>query len=248
MRSASAWHGWWSWVSMLITGIEACSASCSTVACGPVRIPTACTIRDSTSATSRGDSPRAICSSPCLRTTALPPSSYTPVSNETRVRVDGLSNTSATLFPSSARDDRRSAFSSIALSRRSCCSAAVSSSPVRKCFANASPQLESLPRPRPPARPGALHAALPAPPDNRAQRDARAGEPAALRRVRRLARRALVGRGAAPGGAAALVPEAWDAPRRERTTRAHLAQRPAAGAAPGGERESGSDRLLGGRL
>ena len=44
---------------------------------------------------------------------------------------------------------------------------------------HASPQLESLPRPRPPARPGAVHAALPAPPDNRAQRDARAGEQAA---------------------------------------------------------------------
>src|SRR5262245_12346781 len=98
-------------------------------------MPTACTMRESTSATSRGASPRASCSSPWRSTTGWPPSSYTPTSNETRVRVDGLSNTSATDRPSSARDDRRSAFSSIARSRSLDCSTAVSSSPVRKCLA-----------------------------------------------------------------------------------------------------------------
>src|SRR5215212_3786382 len=91
-------------------------------------------MRDSTSATSRGDSPRAIWSSPWRTTTAWPPSSKMPVSNETRVRVEGRSKMSATDFPSSAREDRRSAFSSIARSRSRCCSSAVSSAPVRKCF------------------------------------------------------------------------------------------------------------------
>src|SRR5215210_6200238 len=120
---------------MLITGTEAWRASSSASPCGPVRIPIACTIRDSTSATSRGDSPRAICSSPWRSTNAWPPSSYTPVSKETRVRVEGLSKMSATDRPSSARDNRRSAFSSSARSRSPCCSSAVSSAPVRKCFA-----------------------------------------------------------------------------------------------------------------
>src|SRR5215216_7411121 len=55
-----------------------------------------------------------------------------PVSNETRVRVDGLSKMSATLFPSSARDASRSTFSSSARSTSARSSAAVSSSPVRK--------------------------------------------------------------------------------------------------------------------
>ena len=193
-------------VSMLITGTDECSASSVTVSCGPVRMPIAWTMRESTSATSRGDSPRAIWSSPWRRISGCPPSSYTPVSNETRVRVDGLSNTSATLLPSSAREDRRSALSSIARSRSRRCSAVVSSSPVRKCLANASPQLESLPRARLSARQGALHAALAPAACDRAQRDARAGEPLAVPRVHGLARRPRVGRGAASGGAAALVP------------------------------------------
>ena len=42
-RSASAWQGWWSAVSMFTTGTLACSASSSTTACGPVRTPIACT-------------------------------------------------------------------------------------------------------------------------------------------------------------------------------------------------------------
>ena len=46
----------------------------------------------------------------------MPPSSCTPTSNETRVRVEGLSKTSATAAPSSARDASRSAFSSSARS------------------------------------------------------------------------------------------------------------------------------------
>ena len=98
---------------MLITGTSACSASSSTVSCGPVRIAIAWTIRDSTSAVSRGDSPRDSCSSPSRSTSGRPPSSKTPVSNETRVRVEGRSNTSATLSPASAREPRRSRLSSM---------------------------------------------------------------------------------------------------------------------------------------
>ena len=57
---------------MLITGIDACSASSST---GRVRArcgcPTAWTMRESTSAVSRTDSPRASCSSPSRSTTRV---------------------------------------------------------------------------------------------------------------------------------------------------------------------------------
>src|SRR3954452_22792554 len=81
---------------------------------------------------SRGDSRCPICTSPWRSETAWPPSSVTPTSNETRVRIDGFSNRSATDFPSSARDDSRSALSSIARSTRASCSSAVSSAPVRK--------------------------------------------------------------------------------------------------------------------
>src|SRR3954447_26129388 len=92
-------------------------------------------MRDRTSAMSRGDSRAPIWTSPWSSDTAWPPSSLTPTSNETRVRMDGFSNRSATDFPSSARDDSRSALSSIARSRRASCSSAVSSAPVRKCLA-----------------------------------------------------------------------------------------------------------------
>jgi endonuclease/exonuclease/phosphatase family metal-dependent hydrolase len=51
------------------------------------------------------------------------------------VRVDGLSKTSATLMPSSAREESRAALSSIARSSSRSCSSAPSSSPVRKCLA-----------------------------------------------------------------------------------------------------------------
>ena len=48
---------------------------------------------------SRTDSPRLSCISPSRRTTAWPPSSLMPTSNEIRVRVDGFSKISATLRP-----------------------------------------------------------------------------------------------------------------------------------------------------
>ena len=62
-------------VSMLMTGIGLCSASSSSISCGPVRTPTAPTWRESTSAVSRSGSPRESCSSSARSTTAWPPSS-----------------------------------------------------------------------------------------------------------------------------------------------------------------------------
>ena len=92
-------------VSMLITGTVLCSASSSSIACGPVRTPTAATWRESTSAVSRSASPRESCSSSARSTTAWPPSSSMPTSKDSRVRVEGFWKISATLRPSSARED-----------------------------------------------------------------------------------------------------------------------------------------------
>src|SRR5215211_271718 len=233
---------------MLITGTEACSAIRSTVSCGPVRTPIPCTIRDSTRAVSRSDSPRTAWRSPSLSTSGCPPSSWTPVSNDTRVRVEGRSNTSATLFPASAREERRSAFSVSARSTSRPSSAAVSSSPVRKCLVNAGPHLEPLPRPRLPARSGALHLALTPAPRDRAGRDPRPGEQSPAGRVRELARGARLGRRAAAGGAAALVPYAGVPLPGERSPRAHLSQLAAGAPAPDRRLEPGPGRLRRGRL
>ena len=113
-RSASTWHGWWSGESMFTTGTVACSASSASAASEPVRSPIAATWRESTSAVSRTASPRASCSSPGRSTIGCPPSSTMPASNDVRVRVEGCSNTSATLRRSSTREASGSAFSSSA--------------------------------------------------------------------------------------------------------------------------------------
>ena len=116
MRSASAWQGWWPAVSMLKTGTVAVCASSSSSASGPVRTPIAAMWRDSTRAVSPTDSPRESCSSSRRSTTGWPPSSKIPASNDRRVRVEGFSKMSATLRPSSARDDSGAAFSASARS------------------------------------------------------------------------------------------------------------------------------------
>ena len=102
IRSASAWHGWWLGESRLKTGTVACSASSASRSSLLVRSPIAATWRENTSAVSRTDSPRVSCSSLARSTIGWPPSSKTPASNETRVRVDGCSNRSATERPASA--------------------------------------------------------------------------------------------------------------------------------------------------
>src|SRR5688572_2278865 len=117
---------------MLTTGTVACSASSASVASLPVRSPIAATLRDSTSAVSRTDSPRLSWSSPGRITIGWPPSSTTPTSNDVRVRVDGCSNTSATLRLSSTRDESGAALSASARSSSADSSPPLSSLPVRK--------------------------------------------------------------------------------------------------------------------
>ena len=116
MRSASAWQGWWPAVSMLKTGTVATSASSSSSASGPVRTPIADMCRDRMRAVSPTDSPRESCRSSRRSTTGWPPSSKIPASNDSRVRVECFSKISATLRPSSAREDSGAAFSASARS------------------------------------------------------------------------------------------------------------------------------------
>ena len=116
-RSASAWHGWCSSVSMLKTGTSEAAASSSIAAWDVIRTPNAATWRENTRAVSTSDSPRESCISVSRSTSGWPPSSNTPASNDSRVRVDGAWNSSATDRPSSAREDSGAAFSAAARSR-----------------------------------------------------------------------------------------------------------------------------------
>src|SRR5947207_11153164 len=120
---------------MFTTGISLCAASSSTTAWSPLRTPTACTWRASTRAVSRGDSPRESCNSSARSTRGWPPISTIPASNDTRVRVEGFSNSSATWRPWSTREASGSAFSSSPRSISPCSSSGVSSEPVMKCRA-----------------------------------------------------------------------------------------------------------------
>ena len=115
-----------------MTGTVACSASSASVSSLPVRSPIAATWRDSTSAVSRADSPRESCISAGRSTIGCPPSSTIPTSNDVRVRVEGFSNSSATVRPSSAREAAGAALSARARSSSCVSSVAESSSPVRR--------------------------------------------------------------------------------------------------------------------
>ena len=153
------------------------------------------------------------------------------------MRVEGCSNTSATLFPSSARDPSRSRFSSRARSTSWFSSSFVSSAPVRKCRVNANPQLEPLPRSRLPARPGSADPALAAPPRDRARRHARAGESPAAARVRAAARPLASGtsrcsRRRRRDGSARSRGAPARAPRSSRTSRNLAARRAVAAGRP----------------
>src|SRR5947207_10519974 len=118
---------------MLKTGTAEWAASSETSASGPVRTPMAATWRESTSAVSRTDSPRASWSSCSPSTIGKPPSSTMPAWKETRVRVEGFSNSSATVRSSSAREASGSRLRASARSSSRRRSSAVSSAPVRKC-------------------------------------------------------------------------------------------------------------------
>lgn len=118
---------------MFTTGTAACSASAASRSSEPVRSPITAAWRENTSAVSRSDSPRVICSSFARRTIGWPPSSKTPASNETRVRVDGCSNSSATVWPSSAREAAGASLRASARSSSDVSWPAESSVPSRKC-------------------------------------------------------------------------------------------------------------------
>ena len=149
---------------------------------------------------SRIDSPRVSCISSGRRTIGCPPSSKTPDSNDVRVRVDGLLNTSATVLPSSAREESGASLSRAARwSNRESLSAS-SSAPVMKCW-GAGIDLEPLPRT-----------------ESRALRDFIA------QRVRERPGELGMGRGAAAGGAAVVAAAARRGDALQRAPRAHLTQ------------------------
>src|SRR3990170_3807193 len=88
--SASAWQGWCSFVSELITGIDDAAASSSTDACAKVRMVMASRYSDNVRAVSPIASPRPIWSSSVRSTIGSMPSIQAAASKLTRVRVDGL--------------------------------------------------------------------------------------------------------------------------------------------------------------
>ena len=106
-RSASAWHGCSKSDSELTTGTEDADASSSSRSCSNVRNTMASTYRLSTRPVSSMVSPRPSWRSVEEITNGCAPSSATPTSNDTLVRVDGFSKTSAT-----ERPRRRSAYAS----------------------------------------------------------------------------------------------------------------------------------------
>ena len=89
---------------MFTTGTCACAASSRRRSSLPVRRPIAAAWRENTSAVSRIDSPRVSWSSFARSTIGWPPSSTIPASIDVRVRVEGCSNSSATVRSSSTRE------------------------------------------------------------------------------------------------------------------------------------------------
>ncbi len=198
-RSASAWHGWCSGESMFTTGTVACSANPLISSSLPVRRPISAEWRERMYAVSRTDSPRVSCISSGRRIIGCPPSSKTPDSNDVRVRVDGLLNTSATVRPSSAREEWGACLSEAARWSSSASRSASNSAPVMKCW-GAGIDLEPLPRTEPEP-----HGDL------------------APERVRRGLERLGMGRRAAAGGAAVVAADARTgrAGRRSGTSSRH---------------------------
>src|SRR3954471_22936970 len=94
-RSARIWQGCSSSVSALIVGMPEYFAKSSTSLCAKVRMIAPCTMRPSTRAVSAIGSPRPSWMSTAERNITSPPSSRTPTSKETRVRVEDFENISA---------------------------------------------------------------------------------------------------------------------------------------------------------
>ena len=110
-----------------------------------MRRPIAAAWRENTSAVSRTDSPRVSCSSFARSTIGWPPISTTPASIDVRVRVEGCSNSSATVRSSNTREAVGSALSSSARSSRRCSSSAESSSPVSRWRGKSAPYSPAMP-------------------------------------------------------------------------------------------------------
>jgi len=123
-------------VSALITGIEPAAASRSTSLWSYVRTISPCTKRDSTFAVSSIVSPRPSWMSLRFKNSGLPPSSCTPTSNETRVRVLDLEKIKAHVCPASAVCGcrPRCCFRSRVSAKTSPNSRGVKSVSFRKCF------------------------------------------------------------------------------------------------------------------
>src|SRR3972149_2208541 len=136
--SASAWHGWCSFVSALITGIDDAAASSSTDACAKVRMVMASRYSDNVRAVSPIASPRPIWSSSVRSRIGSMPSIHAAASNLTRVRVDGLWK----IIPSRPPARRFRNASGSRLSR-----------PVRSSNARSSPGSGPCPAPPPPPPP-----------------------------------------------------------------------------------------------
>ncbi len=103
-RSASTWQGWNASVSAFITGTVAAAAIASMRSWPNVRHTIAATCRSSTRAVSAAGSPRPSCADWASMTSGWPPSSAMPTAKDTRVLVDGLSNSTATVCgPASGR-------------------------------------------------------------------------------------------------------------------------------------------------
>ena len=130
---------------MLTTGTVAWAASSWRRSSLPVRRPIAAAWRENTSAVSRTDSPRVSCSSLARSTIGWPPISTMPASIDVRVRVEGCSNSSATVRSSSTREAVGSALSSSARSSRRCSSPAESSSPVSRWRGKSAPYSPAMP-------------------------------------------------------------------------------------------------------
>ena len=132
-RSASTWHGWNPSVRAFTTGTVAAAARAARRGSESDRITIAATYRDSTRAASSTVSPRPKWVARASMTIGCPPSSAMPASNDTRVRSDGFSKTTATdRGPASGRWPYRSAFIVAAMSRTAACSSGVRSSSRRK--------------------------------------------------------------------------------------------------------------------
>ncbi len=132
-RSASTWQGWKRSVSALITGMSTFHAISSSRSWPNVRHTIAATWRPSTRAVSATGSPRDSWDEPASMTSGMPPSSAMPTQKEILVRVDGLSNSTATVRgPASGRYPNRSFFIASARSRIPACSAGDRSSSRRK--------------------------------------------------------------------------------------------------------------------